>query len=255
MTLFKPVRTRRTFEEALEQIVEAVRAGDLRVGDRLPSERTLATQMEISRPTLREAIRILGDAGVVELRASPRGGTYVRSDAIPRDLVVRQSELRLGEVAGVLEARRLFEPRVAQLAGLYGTDDDFDGLRRTIDLQRECPDDRARLMQLDHRFHLMIARATRNTTIVQLMRVLLARLEIARDMTPRAPHDAALEVAIHERTLLAIISGDSDRIEEAMDEHLSYLERIWEEETGRVRLRTVPNFLLSRTSNTMRVVR
>lgn len=251
MTLFKPVRTRRTFEEALEQIVEAVRAGDLRVGDRLPSERTLAAQMEISRPTLREAVRILGDAGVVELRPSPRGGIYVRSEDIPRALVVKQSELRLSEVAGVLEARRMFEPRVAQLAGLYGTDDDFDGLQRTIELQRECPDDRPRLMQLDHRFHLMMARATRNTTIVQLMRVLLERLEIARDMTPRAPHDAPLEVAIHERTLAAIMSGDSERIEEAMDEHLSYLERIWEEETGRVRLRTVPDFLLSRTSNQM----
>jgi DNA-binding FadR family transcriptional regulator len=251
MTLFKPVRTRRTFEEALEQIVEAVRAGDLRVGDRLPSERALATQMEISRPTLREAIRILSDAGVVELRSRPRGGIYVGSEHIPRDLLARQSELRLGEVAGVLETRRMFEPRVAQLAGLYGSDDDFDALERTIELQRECPDDRARLLQLDHRFHLMIARATRNTTIVQLMRVLLERLEIARDMTPRAPHDAELEVAIHEHTLRAIISGDSDRIEEAMDEHLSYLERIWEEETGRVRLRTVPDFLLSRTSNTM----
>ncbi len=251
MMLFKPVKTRRTFEEALEQIVDAVRAGDLSVGDRLSSERTLAAQMEISRPTLREAIRILAEAGVVELRSTPRGGIFVRSDEIPRDLLTRQSELRLGEVVGVLEARRMFEPRVAQLAGLYGTDDDFDSLRQTIDLQRECPDDRARLLQLDHRFHLMMARATRNTTIVQLMRILLERLEIARDMTPRAPHDAELEVAIHERTLLAIMSGDSDRIEEAMDEHLSYLERIWEEETGRVRLRKVPDFLLSRMSNTM----
>jgi len=255
MTLFEPVRTRRTFEEALEQIVEAVRAGDLRVGDRLPSERALARQMEISRPTLREAIRILGDAGVVELRSSPRGGIYVCSDHIPRVLVARQSELRLGEVAGVLEARRVFEPRVAQLAGLYGSDDDFDALRRTVELQRECADDRARLMQLDYRFHLMMARATRNTTVVQLMRVLLERLEIARDMTPRAPHDAALEVAIHERTLRAIMSGDEEGIDDAMDEHLSYLERIWEEETGRVRLRKVPDFLLSRTSNTMTVAR
>lgn len=255
MTLFKPVKTRRTFEEALEQIVEAVRAGDLLVGDRLDSERALAAQMEISRPTLREAIRILSDAGVVELRSRPKGGIYVRSEHIPRDLVARQSELRLSEVAGVLEARRMFEPRVAQLAGLYGTDDDFDALSHTIELQRECPDDRPRLLQLDHRFHLMIARATKNTTIVQLMRVLLDRLEIARDMTPRAPHDAELEIAIHERTLQAIVSGDGDRIEDAMDEHLSYLERIWEEETGRVRLRKVPDFLLSRTSEHVRAER
>ena len=248
MTLFKPVRTRRTFEEALEQIVDAIQAGDLRVGDRLDSERALSTQMEISRPTLREAIRILSDAGVVELRSRPRGGLFVRSERIPRELLARHSELRLSEVAGVLQARRLFEPRVAQLAGLCATDDDIDALRRTVELQSECANDHSRAMQLDYRFHLLIARATHNATVVQQMRVLLERLEIARDMTPRGPEDAELEVGIHERTLQAIMTGDAERIEEAMDEHLSYLECIWEE-TGRVRLRRVPDFLLSRRSD------
>ena len=50
---FEPVSTRRTFEEAVEQIAEKVKSGDLHVGDRLPSERELAAQMRISRPTLR----------------------------------------------------------------------------------------------------------------------------------------------------------------------------------------------------------
>ena len=54
--MFNPVRTRRTFEEAAEQIADKVRAGELRVGDKLPAERDLALQMEISRPTLREAV-------------------------------------------------------------------------------------------------------------------------------------------------------------------------------------------------------
>jgi GntR family transcriptional regulator, transcriptional repressor for pyruvate dehydrogenase complex len=243
-----PVTTRRTFEEALEQIVEAIRAGDLRAGDRIDSERTLAAQMQISRPTLREAIRVLADAGVIEVRPGAGGGMVVRSETIPRGLVERGSALRLNEVAGVLEARRLLEPRVAQLAGLYATEEDYDALQRTIDLQRECGHDRDRALLLDHRFHLAIARATRNTTIVSMMRLLLQRLEIARDMTPRAPHDPELEVSIHEQTLHAIVSGDPERIEAAMDEHLGYLERIWEEETGRVRLRRVPAFLQSGAS-------
>ncbi|MFN2629642.1 MAG: FadR/GntR family transcriptional regulator [Gaiellaceae bacterium] len=244
--MFKPVTTRRTFEEALEQIVGAIRAGDLRAGDRLASERALATQMQISRPTLREAIRVLADAGVVEVRRGPGGGMFVRSELIPRELLELGAALRLNEVAGVLEARRLIEPRVARLAALYATDDDFDALQKTIDQQREALADRNRMLQLDHRFHLLIARATRNSTIASMMHLLLQRLEIARDMTPRGPDDPALEVAIHEQTLRAIMSGDPEQIETAMDEHLSYLERIWEDETGRVRLRRVPEFLLSR---------
>ena len=57
---FEPVSSRRTFEEAVEQIAEKIKSGDLHVGDRLPSERELAAQMRISRPTLREAVRTLG---------------------------------------------------------------------------------------------------------------------------------------------------------------------------------------------------
>ena len=57
---FEPVATRRTFEEAVEQIAEKIKAGDLHTGDRLPSERELAAQMRISRPTLREAIQGAG---------------------------------------------------------------------------------------------------------------------------------------------------------------------------------------------------
>jgi DNA-binding FadR family transcriptional regulator len=67
MSIFKPVGTRRTFEEAVEQIADSIMVGDLHVGDRLPTERALAAQMQISRPTLREAIRLLADAGVLEV--------------------------------------------------------------------------------------------------------------------------------------------------------------------------------------------
>ncbi len=244
--MFTPVKTRRTFEEAVEQIAEAIRAGDLHAGDRLPSERTLAAQMEISRPTLREAIRVLSDSGIVEVKSGPGGGMFVSCDLVPAALIEQRSELRITEISGVLEARRLFEPRVAQLAALYATELDFDAMQRTIDLQRECPDDRERFIQLDHRFHLAIARATQNATVVSLMRSLLRSLEIARDMAIRGPHEPERAIAIHEHTLQAIMGGDSDVIEAAMDEHLSFLERIWEKESGRARLRTIPDFLLPR---------
>ena len=56
---FEPVSSRRTFEEAVEQIAERIKSGDLHVGDRLPSERELASIMRISRPTLREAVKTL----------------------------------------------------------------------------------------------------------------------------------------------------------------------------------------------------
>ena len=241
--------TRRTFEEAVEQIAEKVKSGDLAVGDRLASERELAGQMRISRPTLREALKLLSDAGVLAVRRGQAGGIFVASELVPRELLRSRSEVRVSEVAGVLEARRLLEPRVAQLAAVHAADEDFQAMQGTIERQRELAAARDFLrnedlfLQLDLKFHLAIARATRNSTVVQLMRHLFKRLEIARDMAVHAPPVPDWAIDIHERTLGAIRSADFELIDEVMDEHLSQLEQIWERETGRGLVRPLPDFL------------
>jgi GntR family transcriptional regulator, transcriptional repressor for pyruvate dehydrogenase complex len=246
---FQPVATRRTFEEAVEQIAEKIKSGDLHGGDRLPSERELAAQMRISRPTLREAIKTLSEAGVLEVRRGQAGGIFVASELVPRDLLRSRQEIRFSEVAGVLEARRLIEPRVAQLAAAHAAEDDFLIMAATIERQRElaASDDFLRhedlFLQLDLKFHLAMARATRNSTIVDFMRQLLRALEIARDMAMHAPLVPDWTIEIHERTLAAVRSADFVRIDEVMDEHLAQMEQIWERETGRGLVRPLPDFL------------
>jgi GntR family transcriptional regulator, transcriptional repressor for pyruvate dehydrogenase complex len=246
---FEPVATRHTFEEAVEQIADKVKSGDLAVGDRLPSERDLAGQMRISRPTLREAVKVLAEAGVLEVRRGQAGGIYVRSELVPRDLLRTSWEIRVSEVSGVLEARRLLEPRVAQLAAAHATDADFQAMHATIDRQRELAAKADFLrhedlfLQLDLKFHLVIARATGNSTIVSLMRQLFRRLEIARDMALHAPTVPDWVIDVHERTLAAIRAADFDAVDEVMDEHLAQLEQIWERETGRGLVRPLPDFL------------
>ena len=133
---FEPVSSRRTFEEAVEQIAERIKAGDLHVGDRLPSERELAAQMRISRPTLREAVKVLAEAGVLEVRRGQSGGIFVASELIPRDLLRSRQAIRVSEVAGVLEARRLLEPRVAQLAAVHASEEDFAAMATLIERKR-----------------------------------------------------------------------------------------------------------------------
>jgi GntR family transcriptional regulator, transcriptional repressor for pyruvate dehydrogenase complex len=248
---FEPVSTRRTFEEAVDQIAEKIKAGDLHAGERLPSERDLAARMRISRPTLREAIKVLTEAGVLEVRRGQSGGIFVASELVPRELLRSRQEIRFGEVAGVLEARRLLEPRVAQLAAVHAGEDDFQAMAQIIERSRAVAarDDFLRnedlFLQLDLKFHLAIARSTRNATIVSLMRSLLRQLEIARDMAMHAPLVPDWTIDIHERTLAAIRATDFPLIEAVMDEHLAQLEDIWERETGRGQglARPLPDFL------------
>ena len=247
-TVFEPVETRRTFEEALEQIADKIRTGDIHPGDRLPSERELAAQMRISRPTVREAVKALAEAGVLEVRRGQTGGIFVRSELVPRDVLRSTWEVRVGEVSGVLEARRLLEPRVAQLAAAHAGEQDFSAMQKTIERQRELvgPDflkHEDLFLQLDMAFHLGIARATGNSTVVALMRSLLGKLEVARDMAMHAPTVPEWTIDIHERTLDAIRSADFDLIDVVMDEHLAQLEQMWERETGRGLIRPLPDFL------------
>jgi DNA-binding FadR family transcriptional regulator len=253
--VFVPVGPRRTFEGAVVQIAERIRHGDFFAGDRLPSERDLASAMRISRPTLREALKVLIEAGVLEVHAGSSGGIFVASDYVPLDLLRSRSDLRLNELAGVLEARRMIEPRVAELASLHATEDDYADLQRTIDAQRQLLDQgdvldhEDRFLQLDTQFHLRVARATGNTTISALMRDLLNRLEIARDLALHEPPTPAWVIDVHERTLAAIRSGEHDRIELVMDEHLARMEGAWARSNDQTFVRPVPAFLLPRLSD------
>ena len=245
---FSPVLTRRTFEEAVEQIAERISLGELGPGDQLPPERALAQQMEISRPTVREALKVLADSGVLEVRPGSGGGAFVTSEFVPRE-VLRRAAVRVGEVGGVIEARRLLEPRVAQLAALHGGEADFAAMQRTIDRQATIAhaperflDNEDRFLALDVQFHLAIARATGNATVVSLVRSLLRRLEIARDMALHVPASVERSLELHTETLAAIRARDMRRVEEVMDVHLAQLEGTWEQESGGA-ARPVPAFL------------
>jgi DNA-binding FadR family transcriptional regulator len=252
--MFTPVQTRKTFEEAVEQIAEKVKLGELAVGDRLPSERALAEQMEISRPTLREAVKVLVDSGLIEVRRGAGGGMFIATEIVPPELVAHRRDIRIHEVAQVLEARRLLEPRVAQLAAMRAQPEDFEALEQTIADQRAVVAAGSilrggredRFLALDVRFHLALARSTGNGVLVGLVRSIYRDLEIARDMAMHRETVPDWSIEIHERTLAAVRSGDLEEVDLVMDEHLAQLERTWEHETGTALVRPTPGFLVRR---------
>ena len=133
--LFHPVKPERAVDAVVEQILDLIQAG--RIGDQylLPGERRLATAMAVSRRTVRDAIEILQDAGVLAVEVGGSGGTRVASIWIPESLSGEPGPRDAQDVFTALEARRVIEPRVAQLAALRGTSQDFDAMGETIELQ------------------------------------------------------------------------------------------------------------------------
>ncbi|MGW9032234.1 FadR/GntR family transcriptional regulator, partial [Streptomyces sp. NPDC055722] len=236
----RKVRSRRTYEDAVEQIEFALLAGDLRIGDRLPSERDLATGLGVSRPTVRQAVQALVQVGALHVEPGPGGGIFVQSDDVSGAQLKAHVDLTVSDVAHVLEARRLVESQVAQLAGIFAAEADFRYMQDTIDRHREVVDDREKSNRMDERFHIAMARATGNSVLVETVCSLLSQLSLATDMDYRQPADPLRGICAHEETLDALKSRDPLEIERAMDGHLAILEGLWEKEAGRPRLRAWP---------------
>src|SRR4029077_11083053 len=116
----QPVNRRSVPEDVFEQIVAEVLSGEMRPGESLPSERRLAEVLGVSRPAVREALKRLSEAGLVEVRQGD--ATTVRDfrrhaglDLLPR-LLTRAGELDLSVVRSILETRLHNGPKVAELA-------------------------------------------------------------------------------------------------------------------------------------------
>lgn len=247
--LFEPVWTRKAFEGVLGQIVDRIRAGELREGDVLLGERELASRMQVSRPTVRLALKELEEAGIVEVRQGRGGGARIASMWIPEGFLgAEPPEWRADEIFEILEARRTLEPRIAQLAALRATQDDFDEMRRSIELERVASrqGDWRKAVQADLLFHRRMWRAANNAHLEQMMKSLIEKLSFAIDMAMRTTEDRDWALDIQERTLTALMRGGPEEIDEVMDEHMSYLEIICEDALGRRRFREVPAFLKSR---------
>jgi GntR family transcriptional repressor for pyruvate dehydrogenase complex len=250
--VFQPVQLVRPAELVAYRIAEAIRAGDVRVGERLPPEQTLSTQLGVSRPTLREAVKLLAEAGVLKVLPGSAGGIFVTSESVPAQLSgLPLPELQLEDIAGVLEARRLIEPMVARMAAVYATPADFAAMHDAVRLSEQTdaiyagrkPDDAGLkiLTIASTRFNLSVARATQNSVIVQMMDILLRRMVPVREMALRDLPDVTVSTRTLANSLAAIESGDPELIDASTAVRIGFLESAWERASGRrLRRRETP---------------
>src|SRR5439155_6197090 len=146
-----PVRRERIPENIVSQIQQRLERGELKPGDQLPSERVLAEQLQVSRPSVREALRSLELLGVTESR--PGGGTFMRiasPDALLRPLTALT---RAHDIEDILEVRALLEPALAELAARRANDEDVAALRAILREQEQKVARGESFVEEDTRFH------------------------------------------------------------------------------------------------------
>jgi len=170
---FRPIHTRRAFEEICERIREQLALGVLKPGDKLPPERDLAQQLGVSRNVLREALRSLEMAGVLRLQKGVKGGAFIREGDTSRMNVVMRDMLSLGTIS----VRELSEARVdvldlvVRLACANARQTDFEALEANIG-RTELATREGRLLdrvECSREFYKLLAASTGNKVIAMIM--------------------------------------------------------------------------------------
>lgn len=173
--LFTPVRLVRSFEDIALQIEVAVSSGRLTHGDRLPNERDLGSMFGVSRATLREALRLVEGAGIVEIRRGAGGGIYVCEPNADQVAQALEALLRFRRVTAVElgEFRGSFESETAYWAAKRATAEEIACLGEIADEYGRCarlPSTTwPQLVDLDVDFHEQVARASHNQIRVAIM--------------------------------------------------------------------------------------
>jgi len=229
----EPVRATRTFEAAIEHLTEAVERAGLRTGDRLPSEGALAEQLGISKPTLRQALRVLELSGLVEVRRGKSGGIFVVTDLVPAVAIFTAVRLEERAAVDVLRARRVLERAVVHEAVRASTPADFAELERTVDLLERHLGQRPSVMRADAMFHRALVRSCRNETIQTAMRGVARGLAPIRDAQPGGLTFDSKTLDVHRRQLAAMRRRDEEALEEVLDEHFRMLEAQFAKAIGR----------------------
>lgn len=225
---FRPVSTPRAFEAILLQLKEAIDAGALRAGDRLPSERDLAEQFRVSRASVREALRVLEALGLVGTRRGADHGAVLLSEpgnafTTVLDLLVA---LRHVPLADVVEFRVMLETNAVRRLALTSEPAAVDTLRSLLDRMADPALDQAEFHRLDASFHVTLVRSAGNrlvnlveTAADSTLRALIADVAlVANDWTAVRPRLIAEHQAIYD----AVAAADPGLAEERTAVHIRF---------------------------------
>jgi len=230
---FVPARPRRAIEEITSQIQALIAKGALQPGDKLPAERALAAQLQVSRNTLREALRMLEITGILILRKGGSGGSFVASPDARRPEDQRIGMLRLTDfsVADLTGAIRAVTIMLLQEALSNCTEDDLTAMESNITQAESCRDDPRRRSELMIEFYHLLAEASGNRVLVALTDVLVAML---RDWVSRIGSVSDDRVIRSRRALLDCLRRrDTKGALQGLERYLHELHKFWLEGEAR----------------------
>jgi GntR family transcriptional regulator, transcriptional repressor for pyruvate dehydrogenase complex len=220
MPVISPVERNSVADQVAKKILDLVRTGNLKPGDQLPPERDLAQMLQVSRPSLREAMRGLQILGVVKSRQG--GGAYISSlDAAdllgPLQFLIT---LNTQNVHALYESRALVDGGIARMAAERLSAADIERLRAMVVLQVNLVTDPLGFRVSDLEFHRTIMESTGNPFLVRVAHSLYVLGMEYRRIASETPGVLKRSLADHEAIVAAFVARDPDAAEKAMLQHM-----------------------------------
>lgn len=215
---FSAVKSQRVFQSALEQIEDAILSGSLNPGDKLPNERKLIEDLSISRPTLREVLRVLEQKGFIEIKIGAKGGAFVKTIGVQQasdglNILLKQGKISLRHL---YEFREGTEGAVAALATERASTEDIDqleaNLQKAQQLLEKNPLDHIKFWEAESHLHVMMAQLSGNPVYEWVLSAVHANVHSYAHFMPKAPEKLKSTVEEWKRIFHGMRRGEVSKV-------------------------------------------
>lgn len=229
---FKPIEEKKVYEKIIDQIEEMISKGQLKKGDKLPSERELTESLQVSRASLREAFSALKIIGLIERR--PGEGTFLKKN-IEEDFLDPLSILFMLEdnmEKELTEMRKIIEISGVKYAALRATEEDLSKLKNCVEEMEQNKGDIEISHQADRKFHYILGEATDNKLIFNFLnsisRVMAFYFSTITEKIVAEEKENDKFVKQHKEIYQAVRDRNPELAEKLMKDHLDWAESLVE---------------------------
>lgn len=223
--MFSPIKNTKVYEQVIEQIKAMIEGGTLKKGDKLPSERNLVEQLQVSRTSIREALRALEVIGLIECRQGE--GNYIKA-SFEDNLLEPLSIMFMLEGSNpqeIWELRKIMEVEASGLAAKRINKEQLEVLEGLIQSFIDCEDEEASA-EIDKQFHYKIAECSGNILIFNILRTISTLVEdLIKDLRKMILVDEENKEKLflqHKELFLAMEQHNSAAARQAVRNHLDF---------------------------------
>lgn len=223
--MFSPIKNTKVYEQVIAQIKSMIVNGTLKSGDKLPSERELVEHLQVSRPSIREALRALQTTGLIECKQGE--GNYI-SQSFENTLFEPLSIMFMLQESNpekIIEVRKVIEVETAAIAAEKITDEELESLHELIKALKNSTYENDN-SKLDKKFHYQIAQASGNVIILNILNAISLLIDSFIEGTRKniLVDEKNKEVLVTQHTNIyeALKNHDSQKASEAMRKHLDF---------------------------------